>query len=135
MELIGKIVQVCPIEQGTSKAGKPWKKLVCVLETQESFPKKVAFTIFGEEKVAQYEQMVQVGSNIRLFFDINSRDFNGRWYTDISAWKIEPADAQVAGQQTVQQQPQYQQTYPQSGSPVPPPPSIAPQGPEDDLPF
>lgn len=130
MEIIGKIIQACPIEQGTSKAGKPWKKRICVLETVETYPKKVAFTIFGEDKVTQYDPMVQPGATIRLSFDINSREFNGRWYTDISAWKIEPADA--AGQGGYQApQPQYQ---PQ-GAPVPPPPAITPQAPEDDLPF
>lgn len=94
MEVSGKIIAACPEESGTSKAGNAWKKRVYVLETQETYPKKVAFQFFGD-RVDQYP--LKVGDNVKVSFDINSREFNGRWYTDISAWKAEPADAGIGG--------------------------------------
>ncbi len=86
MEVKGKIIISLPETSGTSKAGNPWKKKEYVLETQETYPKKVHFNFFGD-RVDQYP--LSVGDVITLSFDINSREFNGRWYTDISGWKAE----------------------------------------------
>ena len=143
MEIIGKIIQACPIEQGTSKAGKPWKKRICVLETQETYPKKVAFTIFGEDKVTQYDPMVQPGATIRLSFDINSREFNGRWYTDIaglSAYEVPEGNVAPAPQQAFQQPQPFQQPQQpfQQATPGAMPgamPDFTNSGDESDLPF
>lgn len=89
MEIVGKIIVALPEVSGTSKAGKPWKKREYVLETQDTYPSKVYFNFFGD-KADQYS--LSVGQMIKLSFDINSREFNGRWYTDISGWKAEPAE-------------------------------------------
>ncbi|MDE5735229.1 MAG: DUF3127 domain-containing protein, partial [Duncaniella sp.] len=89
MEIIGKIIAALPEVGGTSKAGNPWKKREYVLETQETYPKKVFFDFFGE-RAEQYP--LQVGQVIKLSFDIDSREYNGRWYVSIRGWKAEPAD-------------------------------------------
>ena len=80
MEITGKIIVALPEMSGTSKAGNPWKKKEYVLETQETYPKKVHFDFFGE-RADQYP--LAVGDTIRLSFDIESREYNGRWFTSI----------------------------------------------------
>lgn len=86
MEVSGKIIAVLPLQSGTSKAGRAWKKQEYVLETHDSFPKKVKFDFFGD-RVDQYP--LAIGDEVTVSFDIESREFNGRWYTDIHGWKAE----------------------------------------------
>lgn len=134
MELIGKIIEECPIQEGTSRSGNPWKKRMYIVETQESYPKKVALTVFGSDRVAATEAAVKLGDTVRVSFDLESREYNGRWYTDAMAWRIEPAAAQPAAP-APQQAYSQPQTYGE-GAPVPPPPAApAAANNEDDLPF
>ncbi len=87
MEIKGKIITVLPEQSGVSKAsGNAWKKREYVLETQETYPRKVMFDFFGE-RADQYP--LNVGDEITLSFDIESREYNGRWYTNIRGWKAE----------------------------------------------
>ena len=90
MEITGKIIVALPEMSGTSKAGNVWKKREYVLETQETYPRKVHFDFFGE-RADQYP--LNVGDVIKLSFDIESREYNGRWFTSIRGWKSEPAGA------------------------------------------
>lgn len=90
MEITGKIILALPEMSGTSKAGNAWKKREYVLETQETYPRKVHFDFFGE-RADQYP--LNVGDVIKLSFDIESREYNGRWFTSIRGWKSEPAGA------------------------------------------
>ncbi len=127
MEIIGKITHAFPEVSGVSKAGNNWKKREYVLETVETYPKRVFFDFFGD-RADQFP--LSVGQMIKLSFDIESREFNGRWYTSIRGWKAEPADnaAQPAAQP-------YQ--APAAAAPAPgafPPPPMSAE-PADDLPF
>ncbi|MCC8113237.1 MAG: DUF3127 domain-containing protein [Bacteroidales bacterium] len=148
MEIIGKIIVALPEMTGTSKAGNPWKKREYVLETQETYPKKVHFDFFGD-RADQYP--LQVGQEIKLSFDIESREYMGRWYTSIRGWKAEapnaapigaPAGAPAAQPYGAPAAQPYGAPAAQAyGAPaqnpgaVPPPPSIPAQEPTDDLPF
>lgn len=97
MEVQGKIILKLPLQSGVSKAGNNWSKQEYVLETMESYPKKVHFDFFGD-RINQYP--LEVGQVIKLSFDIESREYQGRWFTSIRGWKAEPADtAPVAGTQ------------------------------------
>jgi hypothetical protein len=128
MEVTGKIIHVLPVQEGTSKAGNPWKKRYYVLETQETYPKKIAFYLFGTDRVAQYEN-IAAGAMVRLSFDIESREYQGRWYTDVQGWKIDPVEVATPGA------PAAQAPAATAGA-VPPPPAVFPQAePTDDLPF
>ena len=80
MEVKGKIIQKLEPVSGTSKAGNAWNKQEYVLETLDAYPKKVFFDFFGE-RANQYP--LEVGDIITLSFDIESREYNGRWYTSI----------------------------------------------------
>ncbi|MDE6572920.1 MAG: DUF3127 domain-containing protein, partial [Duncaniella sp.] len=93
MEIVGKIIAALPEVGGTSAKGNVWKKRDYVLETQETYPKKIAFNFFGD-RVDQYP--LQVGQVVKIYFDIDSREYNGRWYVDIRAWKAEDPGAAAA---------------------------------------
>lgn len=90
MEVIGTVIIDLGEVSGVSKAGNQWKKHEYVLETQEAYPKKVHFSFFGD-RADQFP--LQTGKVIRLSFDIDSHEYNGRWFTSINAWKAEDADA------------------------------------------
>ena len=90
MEIKGKIIIALPEASGTSKAGNAWKKKEYVLETQETYPKKIHFDFFGD-RADQYP--LSVGDVVTLSFDIDSREFNGKWYTSIRGWKAEKEGA------------------------------------------
>jgi hypothetical protein len=93
MEITGKIIQVLPEQSGISKtSGKEWKLQAYVLETQEQYPKKVHFEVFGEDRVKANQ--CKIDDIVTVSFDIESREFNGRWYTSIRAWRI--VDAALA---------------------------------------
>ena len=96
MELEGKVIAVLAPREGTSKAGNPWKAQECVIETMEQYPKKMCFEIFGTDRIAQFESLLQVGYNIKVSFDIDAREWNGRWFNSIRAWKVEAVDSAVA---------------------------------------
>lgn len=129
MEVIGKIIEITPIQEGTSRTGNPWKKRMYVIETQENYPRKVAFTVFGADRVANMEATVRLGDMVRVSFDLESREYQGRWYTDASAWRIDQADA---GAQQAARQPAPAAYQTPAAAPVPPAPAA---NSEDDLPF
>ena len=86
MELIGKIIQILPLQEGVSKAGNPWKKQEYILETLGTqYPRKVCFNLFGDN-VDKFP--MQVGQDVTVSIDSESREFNGRWYTDVRAWNV-----------------------------------------------
>jgi hypothetical protein len=88
MEVTGKIIQVLPEQGGVSKtSGKEWKLQSYVLETQEQYPKKVCFELFGEDRISQ--NPCAIDDMVKVSFDIESREYNGRWFTSIRAWRIE----------------------------------------------
>ena len=129
MEITGKITHAFPEVSGTSKAGNTWKKREYVLETQETYPRKVFFDFFGE-RADQYP--LTVGQMVKLSFDIESREYNGKWYTSIRGWKAESADGSAMAAAAP--------AAPASmaGAPAPgafPPPPAMPAEPADDLPF
>ena len=82
MEIKGKIIVALPEMSGVSKSGNNWKKREYVLETQETYPRKVHFDFFGD-RADQYP--LSIGDDITLSFDIESREYNGRWFTSIRA--------------------------------------------------
>jgi hypothetical protein len=95
MEIRGRIVAVLPAQSGVSgRTGKPWKKQEYILETQERFPRKICFQIFGEERIDQ--SAIQEGEELTVHIDIDSQEYQGRWFTRINAWKVERGIAVAA---------------------------------------
>jgi hypothetical protein len=89
LALTGKITQVIPEKSGTSARG-PWRKQEYVLEIPGDYPKQVCFMVWGD-KIDQLG--IQQGQEVTVHFDLESREYNGRWYTDVKAWRVEPAGA------------------------------------------
>jgi hypothetical protein len=85
MEINGKIVHVLNELSGNGKNGT-WRKKEYVLETSGNFPKKVCFMVWGD-KIDQFN--LQQGDNVNVSIEIESREYNGKWYTDIKAWKVD----------------------------------------------
>jgi hypothetical protein len=98
LDVTGKIVQLLDLQSGTSARGD-WKKQDVILETEEQYPRKICITLWGDRinDIAG----VQIGKElITVNVTLESREFNGRWYTDVRAWKIQRA-GQVAQPQVV----------------------------------
>lgn len=85
MELKGKVIQLLQQQSGMGKKG-PWKKQEFIVETQSQYPKKVCLSIWGD-KIDQFG--VSVGDQVNVSVDLESREYNGRWYTEARAWKVE----------------------------------------------
>ena len=95
LELEGRIVRKLGVQSGTSARGA-WSKQEFVFEYQEgNFPTQVCMNVWGEDKVKDLDKY-QVGDKVKVSFNLSSREFNGRWYTDVRAWRIEPAAQQAA---------------------------------------
>ena len=76
-----------PVQSGMSKSGKAWAKQEFVLEIPGQYPKKVCMSLWGEEKINNYD--LQEGLELTASIELESRESNGRWYTEARAWKIE----------------------------------------------
>ncbi|GAY27296.1 DUF3127 domain-containing protein [Prevotella sp. MGM1] len=108
-----------------------------VLETHDQFPRKCCFRIFGEDRIKQFN--IQAGEEITVSFDIDAREYNGRWFNSINAWAVNrnmqgqaaPQDP-AAGQAFLAQQPA--QSVP-TATPFPPAQDNGSEGSADDLPF
>ena len=97
MELEGRIARKMNVQTGTSARGA-WSKQEFILEYQEGqYPTQVCMNVWGEDKVRDLEKY-QVGDKVKIAFNLSSREYNGRWYTDVRAWRIEPSAAGTSSQ-------------------------------------
>jgi hypothetical protein len=113
--LTGKLLHILPQQSGTGKNG-PWVKQDFIIETPGEFPRKVCISAWGEKagEIGGYKE----GEEVQVNVNIESREFNERWYTDIKAWRIEKLSSSPAN--------------------IPPPPAtedIPPPSGDDILPF
>ena len=86
------------MQSGISKTGNSWQKQEFVVETLEQFPRKICANLWGE-KTAVLETL-NIDDKVIMSFDLESREFNGKWYTDVKAWKVEPVAANPQTPQT-----------------------------------
>ena len=94
LEISGKIIEILEVKSGKSANGE-WRKQEYVLETEAQYPKKVCFMAWGD-KIDQFN--IQQGETVEVSIDLESREYNGRWYTDVKAWKVS-RDGAVTGNQ------------------------------------
>jgi hypothetical protein len=83
----GKITSILEAESGTSKAGKEWRKQSFVVDTGAQFNPLVCFSLFGDEKINMLRDCGN-GQEVEVAFNVSSREFNGKWYHNVDAWKI-----------------------------------------------
>jgi hypothetical protein len=86
MEVQGVLKQILRLESGESKSGKTWQKQTIIVETQETYPKLIAIEV--SEKAISRLQDYRIGHTITCSINIESREYNGRWFTSVKAWKI-----------------------------------------------
>lgn len=84
-DIYGKIIAVLPTRSGTSARGTQWSSQTAVIETHEQYPKRVAFDVLGD-KITEFN--LQVGEDVTVSFDINAREYNGRWFNSVNAWNV-----------------------------------------------
>lgn len=85
MQLTAKLIQMLPLQTGTGKNGE-WKKQDIIVETDGQYPKKICISVWGDKINAD---QLKVGNKLKVDFDVESREYNSRWYTDVKAWKVE----------------------------------------------
>lgn len=112
MEVTAKLISIGNAAEGTSSKG-PWRMAQAIFETQEQYSKTIAVDFFNTklEEVTK----IPLGSICVVKFDVSSREFNGKWYTNCKGYSIE-----VQGLQHYQSQPQSQPQQPSWDTPVPP---------------
>lgn len=93
LEISGKVLQILPEQTGTGKNGQ-WNRQDFVIETQEQYPRKVFFSAWGDK--ASVLKTLKPGVVVSVSFNAESREFNGKWYTDLRIWKIELPAQQAA---------------------------------------
>jgi len=100
MEISGKIIAVLPQQSGTGRNGTEWKKQDYVIETHDQYPKKMCFNLWGD-RIDQFT--IQMDEEVTVSFDIDCREWNGKWFNDIRAWKIDRNSGAGINAQPIQQ--------------------------------
>lgn len=121
MEIQGKVIAVLPERSGVSARGE-WKSQTYVIETQEQYPKKMAFDVFGADRIASFS--IHSGEVINVSFDIDAHEYQGRYFNQIRAWAVSKVSQQAAAQApagvaqpSAPYTPPAQPQQPQSGAP------------------
>ena len=131
LDLVARLIQKMPVQSGSSSRGE-WSKQEFIVETLDMYPRKICMNVWGADKIAELKNFAE-GETLRFSLNIESREYNSRWYTDVRAWRI--------GRNTETQVP------PVAAAPAAPAPTEAPAASapilsgsdlndqEDDLPF
>ena len=127
MELTAKVIDILEEQKGSGRNGE-WRKQSFILETQEQYPKKVCADVWGD-KIDTFN--LQKGEEVTAKINVESREYNGRWYTDVKIWAVDrnsqgAPSTSSAGTGNVPPPPMGQSSGPQE---VPPPSA------DDELPF
>ena len=129
MELQGKVIAVLPARSGVSARGE-WKSQSFVIETHDSFPRKMVFDVFGEERLTRFN--IQLGQEVNVSFDIDAHEYNGRWFNNIRAFDVRLVDPNtVSAAPAAQAAP----AAPQQPANAPFPPQPEQSNSDDDMPF
>lgn len=150
MEISGRLIKILQEVRGESQRG-PWVRGGFVIETDGDYPRQVAFTTFGEDRLAMVKS-IPLNTPVVVNFNPESREYEGRWYTDLRCSRIQnyvpgqmppaatgyawPAAPQAPAAPAAAPVPPQQPVAPAAAPAQPQAPSFAsPLGGEDDLPF
>jgi len=92
MEVTGVITKTLDVQTGTSKDGKEWKKQSFLVETTEQYNNLYCIDIFGAEKVDNFAKFNKVGDNVKVTFNVNTNEWNGKYFTSLQSWRIDKVD-------------------------------------------
>jgi len=133
LELECKIVRKLNVQNGTSARGQ-WSKQEFIVEYQDgNFPNQVCMNVWGQDKVNDLGRF-NVGDKVKVSFNLSSREFNGRWYNDVRAWRIEPVGAEGAAAPAAPAAPRAARAAYQPAAPAGFGPAAAPAPSIDDMP-
>lgn len=118
LSIKGKLLRKLNVESGTSKAGNEWKKQSFILDTDNQYNPEICFQMFGEDKIEILNNFNE-GDTVQVSFNLSSREYNGKYYHNIDAWKIESATGE--------------DSFTNQEPPIPDAESLSAD--EDDLPF
>jgi hypothetical protein len=95
MDIQGRIIAVVPARSGVSqRTGNPWTSQDFVIETHDQYPRKCCFSVFGEDRIKQFN--INVGDELMVSFDIDAHEYQGRWYNSIRAYAVQRVDPAAA---------------------------------------
>ena len=139
MEITGKITHALEMRSGTARTtGNPWMSQSFVIETHDQYPRRCVFDVFGDDRLKEFN--IQVGEELTVSFDLDAREYQGRWFNSVRAWKVERVapgapQGQPAAAASAPAQPGYTAPAP-AAAPAAPGMPAAPAGESaDDLPF
>ena len=102
----GKVIAIGQVQTGTSPKGE-WNKVDFVIETSDQYPKKINFTLFAGAGKQLFTP--KVGADVEVSFSIESREYNGKWFSNINAFRVDPVQAgAIPAQQTAVQAPVFE---------------------------
>jgi len=138
MDLTGRIIAILQAQSGVSaRTGNPWMSQEYVLEVPGTYPRKMVFRIFGEDRIKQFN--IQAGEELTVQFDIDAHEWQGRWFNEIRAFNVIRGQVAQAVPAATPFPPQQAAAAPQTNAAPFPPAQEAPAGGDensaDDLPF
>lgn len=86
LEIKGKVLQLGQSATGEGRNGV-WVKQELIIETEEQYPKKVCLMCWGER--ADEAKAFTVGERIKASINIESREYNSKWFTDVKVWRFD----------------------------------------------
>lgn len=114
LKVTGTITSISEVQTGVSeRTGEEWAKIGFAIKTGGQYPQDIYFTQFGVDKVERFQKFNKVGDEVEVSFEPRSREYEGKWYTDLNAWKVWTVNKGQAVEEPV----------------------LEPEGEEDDLPF
>lgn len=93
MEISGKIIAVLPLQSGTGKSGKEWSKQEYVIKTADQYPKHCCFCVWND-KIETFG--IAEGQDLDVSINIDAREWQGRWFNEVQAWKVVQRNVQQA---------------------------------------
>ncbi len=126
MDLQGKVIAALPARSGSNARGE-WTAQDFVIETHDTYPRKMVFSVFGADRLQRFN--IQQGQEVLVSFDIDAHEYNGRWFNSVRAYDVRPMDPASVGSSPFAAPPA------PAASPAPQPAPVAGDDSIDDLPF
>jgi hypothetical protein len=88
-KFLGTITNILPLQSGTSQNGKDWQKLQFVVKEEKAeYPQSMVFTMMDAKKIENFTKYEKVGNAVEVAFNLSAREYNGKWYADVTAWSV-----------------------------------------------
>jgi len=98
LKVSGKITKILPPQNGTTKSGTHWTKMTFVIDNGDQYNSTFAFEIWKDEKVRAFNEHYNIGDFVVVDFNVDTSEYNGKFYTNLKAWKVEKSDMPIVNQ-------------------------------------